>query len=105
MEEFEQFETIRNLFCKKHQGVSEGKMMSSPAIHYQAKVFAFFSRKNKMVFKLGKTFLVDEFDFKIEEFNPFKNKGPLAGWYEVGYKHHDKWEGLTHLALKTIKFQ
>lgn len=101
--EFELYEQIRDSFCKLDSDVIEGKMMSSPAIHYKNKVFAFFSRKNKMVFKLGKSYPLHEMDFEINAFNPFKNKGPLAGWYEVGYQHGDKWEALCNEALEMMR--
>lgn len=100
--EFEVFKNIRDLFCKVHEGVGEGKMMSSPAIHYRNKVFAFFSRNNKMVFKLGKAYPIDNLHIEIQEFNPFKNKGPLSGWYEAGYESHQNWEELTLKALEVI---
>ncbi|MGW9684634.1 hypothetical protein [Flagellimonas sp. 2504JD1-5] len=101
--ELEKFMEIREQFCLRHPKVTEGKMMSSPAIHYNKKVFAFFSRKHKMVFKLGKDYPLDNLGVKVSEFNPFKNKKPLAGWYEVDFAHHQKWEMLTSTALEQIK--
>ncbi|MBO0320952.1 hypothetical protein J0X14_01485 [Muricauda sp. CAU 1633] len=101
--EFEKFSEIRQLFCMKYADVTEGKMMSSEAIHYKNKVFVFFSRKKKMVFKLGKGYPMETIQVPLAEFNPFKNKGPLAGWYEVDFEHHDQWETLTQLALNLIQ--
>lgn len=98
--ELEKFEEIRNSMCLKHPDVTEGKMMSSPAIHYKKKVFAFFSRKNKMVFKLGKNHPLLESDMELMEFNPFKNRKPLTGWYEVSFKYVDLWQSLTETALQ-----
>ncbi|MBS9461229.1 hypothetical protein KIM67_02310 [Flagellimonas sp. 389] len=83
--------------------MTEGKMMSSPAIHYNNKVLAFFSRSHKMVFKLGKDFKVDQVNVELREFNPFKNKGPLSGWYEVDFTEKEVWEELTNLALSLAK--
>ncbi|MEM9078505.1 MAG: hypothetical protein AAGC43_15795 [Bacteroidota bacterium] len=82
--------------------VTEGKMMSSPAIHFNKKVFAFFSKKNKMVFKLGTT-LTSISGAELVEFNPFKNKGPLTGWYEADYVDHAIWEELTEMALRLAR--
>lgn len=101
--ELELFIDIRNTFCETDQEVTEGKMMSSPAIHYKNKVFAFFSRRNTMVFKLGKNYPVHELDVALNEFNPFKKKGSLPGWYEVKYTEHHKWPALTTKALELIK--
>lgn len=77
--------------------------MSSPAIHYKGKVFAFFSRKKRMVFKLGKAYPMGSLPYPLEEFNPFKTKGPLTGWYELAYTDKKAWEEMTHLALGIIK--
>lgn len=101
--EFEKFKEIRELFCLKHPEVTEGKMMSSPAIHYKNKVFAFLSKKDKMVFKLGKGYPLERHNFELSEFNPFKTKKPLAGWYEVDFEYHEKWEELSKIALNQIK--
>nr|WP_298996017.1 hypothetical protein [uncultured Allomuricauda sp.] len=101
--EFEKFDGIRQKLCSKHPKVTEGKMMSSPAIHYNNKVFAFFSRKQKMVFKLGKDFNLEGPHLNLKEFNPFKNKGPLTGWYEMGFEEQDAWEEMTEMALTLIK--
>ena len=103
MVELEKFEEIRRFYCKSHPEVSEGKMMSSPAIHFRNKVFAFLSRKNKMVFKLGKDFDLSSVEVELSEFSPFKTKKPLSGWYEVGFEHHEKWVPLTEMALHLMQ--
>ncbi len=103
MKEKQYFESIRSKFCGFYHEVTEGKMMSSPAIHYKGKVFAFFSRKDKMVFKLGKNFNNEEFKIPLVEFSPFKTKKPLTGWYEADYEYHSLWESLTKQALELIK--
>ncbi|NMH87742.1 hypothetical protein HHX25_09520 [Flavivirga sp. Y03] len=102
MEPEQYFETIRVKFCSSHKGVTAGKMMHSEAIHYKGKVFAFFSTKQKMVFKLGKQFNVQVVDVPLEMFSPFKNKKPMSGWYQLGVEYKDSWESLTNLALDTI---
>lgn len=101
--EFEKFKEIRNRVCDKYTDVTEGKMMSSPAIHYKKKVFAFLSRKNKMVFKFGKDYPIRHLDVQMQEFSPFKTKKPLTGWYEVDFNENQKWENLTVMALQLIK--
>ncbi|WP_165586790.1 hypothetical protein [Neotamlana sedimentorum] len=83
--------------------VKAGKMMSSEAITYMGKVFAFFSRKKKMVFKLGKDFDPDSFGIEIAVFNPFKNRTPLNGWFEVPFTEKEQWEPLTKKALTLLK--
>lgn len=97
------FETIRDELINEHAEVTAGPMMSSPGIKYNGKVFAFLSKSGGMVFKLGKDFNHDDQDFEVTPFNPFKNKGPLAGWFEVSFDLHHLWKPLTEEALKLIQ--
>ncbi|MEM9833897.1 MAG: hypothetical protein AAF944_24920 [Bacteroidota bacterium] len=97
------FNEIRQRFCLRDSQISPGKMMSSEAITYQGKVFAFFSRKQKMVFKLGKDFSPDEYGLEISVFNPFTKRQPLYGWFEVPFEEKEQWESLTQKALHQLK--
>lgn len=97
------FNEIRDRFCAGDSKIESGKMMSSEAITYDGKVFAFFSRQQKMVFKLGKEFDPDNHGIEICVFNPFKNRGPLNGWFEVPYSEKDQWKSFTQKALALIK--
>lgn len=94
------FVTIRNEFVEAHPHVEVGNMMGSPAITQNGKVFAFLSKKFLMVFKLGKEFDPETQDFEIQPFNPFKKKGPLAGWYEVPFSEKHLWKSLATEALE-----
>lgn len=97
------FNEIREQFCLTDSQIKAGKMMSSEAITYQGKVFAFFSRKKKMVFKLGKSFDPDSTGIEITVFNPFKNRPPLNGWFEVPFSEKEQWEHLSKKALNVLK--
>lgn len=101
--ELQIFEEIRQSFCEKHPEITIGKMMSSPAIHHRGKVFAFFSRKQRMVFKLGKDYPLNRSNYPLTEFNPFKTKGPLSGWYELPFMSKLEWKEMTLLALSLNK--
>ena len=97
------FNEIRDRFCLQDPDIKAGKMMHSEAITYRDKVFAFFSGKKKMVFKLGKGFDPDSLGIEIEVFNPFKNRGPLNGWFEVPFDEKEQWEFLAKKALTLLK--
>lgn len=97
------FEQIRNEMVSLYRDVTIGVMMSSPAIKYKGKVFTFLSKNNRMVFKLGKTFIPGEQEFETYPFNPFKKKAPLAGWFEVPYSEHHLWKDLAGEALTLIE--
>lgn len=103
MEEEQYFNELRDRLTKIDTHIKKGKMMSSEAITYDGKVFAFFSRKKKMVFKLGKTYLPDEAGFEVDVFNPFTKRPPLYGWFEVPFQNHEQWPILTEEALVLIK--
>ncbi len=97
------FNKIRREFCLQDQQIEAGKMMSSEAITYKGKVFAFFSRSKKMVFKLGKNFNPELEAFEINVFSPFKNGRPLNGWFEVPFSESNQWELLTDKALVVLR--
>ena len=102
-EEYLCFNEIREGFCASDPDITSGKMMSSEAVTYKGKVFAFFSRKKKMVFKLGKGFDPDTMNFEIPVFNPFKNRAPLNGWFEVSFSDKKQWKPVAKKALELIK--
>lgn len=97
------FERIRSQLIEEETLVTDGKMMSTEAIKYDGNVFAFISKNGNMVFKFGKSFDPKAQDFDSIPFNPFKNKGPLTGWFEVSFSQHELWESLTQEALTEIK--
>ena len=99
------FNTLRDQFCEKDSFIKPGKMMSSEAITYDGKVFAFFSRKKKMVFKLGKDFQPDTVGREVAVFNPFKNRAPLNGWFEIPYTEKELWRPMATKALQLIKVE
>lgn len=101
--EKELFNKIRTQLCLSDSRIREGKMMSSEAITFDGKVFAFFSRKNKMVFKLGKDFDPDQAGNDIAVFNPFTNRAPLNGWFEIPYTEKELWTPMAENALQKIK--
>ena len=83
--------------------VTQGPMMSSPGIKYKGKVFAFL-HKDEMGFRLGKHTDPNELgltDWK--PLNPFKNKGPLPGWFMVSTTHINEWDSLASYALDAMK--
>lgn len=97
------FEQIRAKLIEKEKLVTVGKMMSTEAIKYDGNVFAFISKNGNMVFKFGKDFDPETQVFESISFNPFKNKGPLTGWFEVSFSQHELWESLIQEALTEIK--
>ena len=96
------FKNIASKLANENQSISIGKMMSSPGIKYKNKVFAFYHNK-EMIFKLGKQF--DPASMGIEQYqllNPFKNKPPMSGRFQIPFEYGEKWEELARQALHFI---
>ena len=99
------FNAIGNQLSSEHESVALGKMMSSPGIQYKGKNFAFYYNE-KMVFKLGKGYDLKSHD--IEHFSllsPFKNKAPMAAWFEISAEDMEKWDALARIALEKMVAQ
>ncbi len=93
------FYEIKDQLIGENPSVTGGKMMSSQAIKYKNKVLAFYHKK-EMVFKLGKEF--DPVDYGLKDYqllSPFKKKAPMAGWFQVAFSEHQKWDDLARYAL------
>lgn len=103
MNALEKFENIKQKLISTEDGVHDGKMMRAPGIKYNGKVFSFFAKNGSMVFKLGKELNPETSKYPFIPFNPFKNKGPLAGWFELSADLQDQWEEIAYESLKHIK--
>ncbi len=79
--------------------VVSGKMMSSPGLKYNGKVFAFY-HQNTMGFRLGKAFDPEAFGSTTARFlNPFKNKPPMRAWFIIEDAETELWRPLAYKAL------
>jgi hypothetical protein len=99
------FHAIAEKLAAESQTVTTGKMMSSPGIRYNNKVFAFYYHDG-MVFRLGRDFdptTVGIHDYRL--LSPFKTKPPLVDWFEIPPAHMQQWEELARLALQRMREQ
>lgn len=96
----ETFEAIVSELILKDD-VEKGRMMSSPALKFENKVFAFY-HDHKMCFKLGDTSLVESRSLPVILLSPFKTKGPLKGWFWVAEENSGFWRELALSALDRI---
>jgi len=102
-DEEQRFSAIVERLTQEHNDITPGKMMSSPGIQYQGKVFAFFYN-NKMVFKLGRDFQPETLG--IHEYSllaPFKTKPPMVDWFEIPATEQQRWEELARYALQHLQ--
>lgn len=96
------FRTIAERLMLEKSDIALGRMMSSPALQYQGKVFAFFYN-NKMVFKLGRDFQPESLG--IREYSlltPFKTRPPMVDWFEIPSTEQERWEELAKYALQQM---
>lgn len=96
------FQRIRARLIAAHEWVEDGKMMSSPAVIYRGKVFAFYHQQ-EMIFRLGKDFDpaaqgIDHWEW----LNPFKNKPPMTAWFRIPLAHEDRRDALAQQALTVM---
>ncbi|MEZ4668988.1 MAG: hypothetical protein R3E39_13865 [Anaerolineae bacterium] len=96
------FSRIAERLVNENPGVAYGKMMSSPAITYKGKVFAFYYA-DKMVFKLGREFNPEAHGIQHwGVLSPFTSKPPMHDWIEVDAGEMEKWEMLAEQALQRM---
>lgn len=95
------FADIRQRLVEQEADVALGKMMSSEAITYKKKVFAFY-HDERMCFKLGREFDLEEYGItEYSVLSPFKNKAPMRDWLYIAQQ--DKWDELARIALKQMQ--
>jgi hypothetical protein len=99
------FRSLAALLVSENSAITLGKMMSSPALQYQGKVFAFYYGK-KMVFRLGRDFQPELLDIKhYRLLAPFKTKPPMVDWFEIPFDDQHRWEELSRYALQLLREQ
>ena len=102
-EEEQCFRSIAALLARENSAITLGKMMSSLALHYQGKVFAFYYRK-KIVFRLGRDFQPETFNIQhYRLLAPFKTKPPMVDWFEIASADQHRWEELSRYALQLLR--
>lgn len=101
------FDEIGGKMVAENPDVAAGKMMSSRALMYKGKSFAFYhQQQNAMVFRVGKSFDPDAARIQHHSpLSPFKTRGPVPGWLQVAVEGRDQWEGLAALALDALQFE
>ena len=88
-------------------GVERGRMMSSDAVTFGGKVFAFYTTKGRFAglgVRLGRE--VGVFSLKLAEWEylaPFKTKPPMMDWILIGSGDRDRWPEMAGLGLDIMR--
>jgi hypothetical protein len=99
----EKFNFIAAKFTALDSKITLGKMMSSPGLKFEDKVFAFY-HKETMGFRFGPNFNPEKIGINNTlPLSPFKNKPPLKGWFIIEKYESDTWDMLTEIALEFTK--
>ena len=102
----QRFDELAQKLVATHPDVEHGKMMRSPGLKCNGKVFAFF-HDDSMCFRLGKTFDTESFGIQtVRWLSPFKNKPPMKAWFIIEAGESDLWPKLADEALlftRTLK--
>jgi len=99
----DKFNQLVEKYSDQDYGVHLGKMMSSPGLKVNDKVFAFY-HKEAMCFRLGKDFDPEKFGLTTAHFlSPFKTKPPLKSWFFIEKEEIEFWEELADMALVFTK--
>jgi hypothetical protein len=91
----------------KEAGVARGRMMSSDAVTFGGKVFAFYTTRGRFAglgVRLGRE--VDVFSLKLTEWEylaPFKSKPPMMDWVLIGRQDGARWPEMARLALDIMR--
>lgn len=97
------FNKIAAKLSSSERLITVGKMMSSPAIKYNNKVFCFFNN-NQMTFRLGNDFNPKSHKIKKWSYlSPFKTKPPMKSWFNIPFSGSSSWLKLSKLALKVLQ--
>ena len=94
------FDQLVDTFLAQYTQTSTGRMLSAPALKMNARVAAFYSPNQEMVFRLGNSFDPTAIrNVNIHVFRPLKNLAPLKDWFVVPFSAKEHWPQLTEQAL------
>lgn len=88
-------------------GVERGRMMSSDAVKFGGKVFAFYTNKGRFAglgVRLGRD--VDVFSLKLKAWEylaPFKSKPPMMDWILIDGQDRLRWPEMARFALTVMR--
>jgi hypothetical protein len=98
---------LADTLVASEKGVRHGKMMSSDAVTFAGRVFAFYTGKGRfhgLGLRLGRAFDVDALGLKAwQHLAPFKSKPPMKDWILVGADERERWPELARLALAAMR--
>ncbi len=101
------WQTLAETLVQTEDGVAHGRMMSSPAVTYGGKVFAFYCDTDFLRgigVRLGRGYDIDaEALSEWQLLSPFKTRPPLKDWFVIGPADVAHWSRLSRQALRAMR--
>ena len=98
---------LAETLVQTEDGVAHGRMMSSPAVTYNGKVFAFYCDTDflrGLGVRLGRDHdMAAEGLTEWQVLSPFKTKPPLKDWFVISPADRAHWARLARLALAAMR--
>ena len=86
-----------------HTHLARTRMLSSPAIEYKGRVFAFCQR-DQLVIKLEDYEQLAGIGIRAtSEYKPFSNRLLFRQWREVPFYYREDWREIAEMALSAVK--
>ena len=88
---------------QRYSHLARGQMLSSPAIEYKGRAFAFCQKDNMIIKYHDRQVLVNIGIRATQDYRPFTNRMSLSRWCEVPFYYHADWTELAEMALDAMK--
>ena len=88
---------------RRYTHLGRGQMLSSPAIEYKGRAFAFCQKDNMIIKYNDRQLLVNIGIRGTQDYRPFTNRVTLSQWCEVPFYYHADWTELAEMALDALK--
>jgi len=88
---------------QRYSHLARGQMLSSPAIEYKGRAFAFCHKDNMIIKYDDRQVLVNIGIRATQDYRPFTNRVSLSRWCEVPFYYHADWTELAEMALDALK--
>ena len=88
---------------ERHKFLAKGSLLSSPAIEYKGRAFAFCHRDTMIIKYCDIEQLTGKGIRATQEYRPFTNRMSFSQWREVPYYYRDDWTLLAEMALGAMQ--
>ena len=88
---------------QRYSHLARGQILSSPAIEYKGRAFAFCQKDNMIIKYHDREVLINIGIRATQDYRPFTNRVSFSQWCEVPFYYHADWTSLAEMALDALK--